>query len=96
MIFTRENLRSLFFEHQEINREIKIEKVIDYIKENVIKNAKKGETIYNDYFISSIHDIKDEIIKQLKQLFPDSIIEIYEDYSDINSKSTGIIINWSE
>jgi hypothetical protein len=94
MILTRENLRSLFFEHQEIDRQIKIEKIIEFIKEHVIKNAKRGETIYADNFNSSINDIKNELLTILNQLFPDSIIEIYEDYSNINSKSSGIIINW--
>ena len=49
------------------------------MRDLVIKNAKQGEVSCKENFGNSINEIKDEILHQLKLIFPDSLIEMVDD-----------------
>jgi capsid portal protein len=90
MIYTRQYLNNLYLEFQEIDKQQRLMKTIDYIKENVIKSAKSGNKQCKTNVICKIKDIEDEILNKLKDLFPDSIIEIIHDFEEYYY----IRINW--
>ena len=90
MVYTREVLNNLYLEYQEIDKQHRCIKIIDYVKENVIKSAKSGNKQCKISVLYQINDIKDEILNKLKYLFPDSIIEIITDFD----KFYFIRINW--
>ena len=97
MIFTRENLHNIFLKNEELNKKLKIKNVIEFITDKVIKNAKIGKTTYNDSFTTSLDDIIFEISTELKNIFPDCVVEIYKDNIDFNNYNKGlnISINWT-
>jgi hypothetical protein len=76
MVFTREDLNNLYLEYQEVDKQQRLMKTIDYIKENVIKSAKSGNKQCKIPIFTQIKDIEDEVLNKLKYLFPDSIIEL--------------------
>lgn len=96
MALTRKDLHNLFIEQQEIDKNEKIKKIVHYMKEIVIKNAKKGQQNCMEYFDHSINKIKDEILNQLKEIFPDCLIECGsgDEYVISYPKRIYISINW--
>lgn len=97
MSFTRSDLRNLFIEQKEIDRNIRITKIVDYMKDLVIKSAKQGEFMCKENFDNSINELLCDVLKQLTNLFPDSSIETgNEEYFVSYPKRVYISINWCE
>lgn len=90
MVYTREDLLNLYLEYNEIDKRNRCNKSVEYVKENVIKSAKSGYKKCKTNTLFQVKDIKDEILNKLKDLFPDSIIEINHDYEDFYK----ISVNW--
>jgi hypothetical protein len=90
MVFTREDLHNLYLENQEIDKQDRCIKIVEYVKDNVIKSAKSGNKHCKTSIIYQIKDIKDEVLNKLKYLFPESIIEIMPDFEDFYWVS----VNW--
>jgi len=95
MVLTKDNLNQLYVEEKEIIKKNRIQKVVSYMMDLAIKNAKKGEVSCKENFPHEINEIKEEILEKLKILFPDSKINIDEnDNLNHYPQSLYISINW--
>jgi len=94
-MYTKEYLNQLYVEEKNNIRKNSINNVVDYMKNLVIENSKKGVFYCKEIFPNEINEIKDDIMKNLKLLFPDSKIDIEEnEYLNHYPRSINISINW--
>jgi len=95
MTFTRENLRQMYIIKQESDIKNTIDKIVSYMKNSVLDKAVLGEVSCKEFFPNSINQIKDEILENLKLLFPDSIIKMERnDDQSHYPYEMYILINW--
>jgi hypothetical protein len=95
MSLTKEYLNNLYVEEQENIKKTRIQKIVTYMMELAIKNAKKGEVFCKEIFPHEINEIKEEVIQQLKIIFPDSKISMNENENlEYCPRSQYILINW--
>jgi hypothetical protein len=95
MSLTKEYLNKLYVDEKENIKKNRIQKIVTHMMDLAIKNAKKGELFCKENFPHEINEIKEDILQQLKFVFPDSKIIINEnEYLEHFPRSQTITINW--
>lgn len=94
-MYTKEYLQTLYDKEKETIKKNRISKIVDFMITLVTQNAKKGELSCKENFPNEINEIKEEIMGNLKLIFPDSKINIDEnEYLNHHPRSVYISINW--
>ena len=92
--YTRDDLNNLYKQEQKEIRRNSIMKIADHLIESIIKKAKQGDTTFVEYFPKNkLCEIQDELVIQMKKVFPDSEITVQEIVVD-GINSIAVRIDW--